>query len=203
MVKNSPVIVYGAVEGDLDEVVLRRLLERKSFYIEGIFGKRGKDFLKAKIGNYNQAAKYNRWIVLVDLNSSAECAPELVSKWLPRCNPYMSLRVVVHAIESWLLSDKEQIAKHLSIPEKYIPPNPESLLNPKQTLVNLAKKSRNKQIREDMVPREKSGRDIGPAYTSRLIDYISNHKDGWRPDVAAQYSDSLRRCINAINTWIG
>ena len=199
MAKSNPIIIFGAVEGDVDEIVLRRLIERKNFCIGGIYGRKGKDFLKQKIGAYNEAAKHNRWIVLVDLNASADCAPNLVSLWIPDRNVQMSLRVVVRAIESWLLSDKKRMAEYLNISEKHIPINPEILPNPKQTLVNLAKKSRSRQIREDMIPREGSGRDIGPAYTSRLIDFISNHRNGWRPDVAAESSNSLKRCLNAIN----
>ena len=124
MAKSSPITIYGAVEGDVDEIVLRRLLDRKNFFIAGIYGRQGKDYLKHKISNYNNAAKYNYWIVLVDLNSSANCAPSLISNWLPKPSPFMSLRVVVHAIESWLLSDKERIAHFLSITKRLIPSHP-------------------------------------------------------------------------------
>jgi hypothetical protein len=47
-------------------------------------------------------------------------------------------------------------------------------------------------IREDMLPRRGSGRPIGPAYTSRMIEFVENN---WRPEVAARSSDSLRRCL--------
>ena len=42
-----------------------------------------------------------------------------------------------------------------------------------------------------MVPRPGSGRLVGPAYASRLIEYAEAH---WRPEVAGQCTDSLRRC---------
>jgi hypothetical protein len=53
-----------------------------------------------------------------------------------------------------------------------------------------------------MVPRHKSGRKVGPAYTPRLIEFITDTKNGWRPDVAAQFSDSLDRCIRSIKSLV-
>jgi hypothetical protein len=46
-----------------------------------------------------------------------------------------------------------------------------------------------------MVPREAAGRPVGPAYTSRLIEYIEAH---WRPDVAAQHAASLERALACL-----
>ena len=45
------------------------------------------------------------------------------------------------------------------------------------------------------VPRNGSGRTEGPAYTSRLIEYAT---DRWRPDVAVQRADSLRRAVACL-----
>ena len=50
-------------------------------------------------------------------------------------------------------------------------------------------------VRQDMVPREGSGRTEGPAYTSRLIEYAT---DRWRPDVAVRRADSLRRAVACL-----
>ena len=72
----------------------------------------------------------------------------------------------------------------------------ELLADPKLTLVNIARTSRRRDIRADMVPREGSGRAVGPAYTSRVIEYSQGP---WRPHVAARYSDSLARfCTRLI-----
>jgi len=67
--------------------------------------------------------------------------------------------------------------------------------NPKRELVNLARGSRLKAIREDMVPRPGSGRSEGPAYVSRLIEFAS---DSWRPSEARSRSESLQRCCQAL-----
>ena len=52
------------------------------------------------------------------------------------------------------------------------------------------------EIRDDMVPREGSGRSIGPAYVSRIIEFALSH---WRPAEASHRSESLRRAIACLN----
>jgi hypothetical protein len=46
-----------------------------------------------------------------------------------------------------------------------------------------------------MVPRQNGDRVVGPAYTSRLIEYTDQY---WRPHVAAQHADSLRRALDCL-----
>ena len=62
-------------------------------------------------------------------------------------------------------------------------------------MVELARRSRRRDIRDDMVPRERSGRSVGPAYPSRLIEYVESP---WRPEAAARQADSLRRAIACL-----
>ena len=58
---------------------------------------------------------------------------------------------------------------------------------------------RRKRIREYMVPRHGSGRQTGPAYVSRLIEYVDTT---WRPDVAARHADSLQRAITCLRRLV-
>jgi hypothetical protein len=103
----------------------------------------------------------------------------------------MYFRVAVREVESWILADRATLAQFLGVTVGKVPRDPDTLDNPKREIVNLAQHSRRREIREDMVPRPKSGRIEGPAYASRVIEYASTL---WRPSVAAKYSDSLRRC---------
>ena len=75
------------------------------------------------------------------------------------------------------------------MPSNRVPREPEALAHPKQSLINLVRLSRRRDIRQDLVPRPAGGRTEGPAYMSRLIEYATDH---WRPDVAATRADSLR-----------
>jgi hypothetical protein len=52
--------------------------------------------------------------------------------------------------------------------------------------------------REDIVPRQGSGSRVGPGYAGRLIEFVMTAEHRWRPGIAAQRSDSLWRCIEAL-----
>jgi hypothetical protein len=114
----------------------------------------------------------------------------------------MCFRVVVRAIESWLLADRARIARYLGVSKAIVPDDPDALDNPKQHLINLARRSRRRAILDEIVPRQTSGRIVGPLYTSWVIEFASNLEGGWRPRVAAERSQSLRRCIGALGRLV-
>lgn len=186
------------VEGITDEAVVRRLLEYVGLTCGTVYGKSGKGPLLQRLPNYNQAARFAPWLVVVDLDQDAECAPPFVRSVLPNPAGGMQLRVAVRAIEAWLLADAERLAAFLGIRAVRIPPHPDAELDPKATLINLARRSRRRAMREDIVPREGSGSRVGPGYAGRLIEFVTATEWSWRPDVAAQHSDSLRRCVEAL-----
>ncbi len=187
--------ISAAVEGIVDEAVVRKLIAHAGATPGPVYGKQGKSFLRQRIAGYNNAARWAPWIVLVDLNHDGDCAPPLRNAWLVQPAAHLCFRVAVREVEAWLIADAERLAPFLGVPRNEVPANPEGLDEPKTTMVNLARSSRRRAIREDMVPREGSGRQVGPAYSSRLIEFASS---SWRPDVAAERSDSLRRAINCL-----
>lgn len=191
-----------AVEGDLDAAVLRRLLRSVGAEPGTIYGRRGKSHLLDRLAAYNQAARFQPWVVLLDLNQDAACVPQILPRWLPAPAPQMCLRVAVRAVDAWLLADAERLARFLHIPRHHIPARPDAIDHPKQYIVSLARQSRSSAIREDMVPRPESGRDVGPAYTARLIQFVEDEANGWRPEVAAEASESLARCLRRLHQLI-
>ena len=192
------VVISAAVEGVVDEAVVKSLIFHVGAQVGPVHGKRGKPSLRAGINGYNRAARYQPWIVLVDLDNEANCAPDLCHTWLSIKSPKLCFRVAVRQVEAWLLADRENIARFLSVSQSRVPIDPETEVNPKQTMVNLAAHSRRKNIREDMVPRLGSGRQVGPAYTSRLIEFITAHPRGGRPEVASGHSKSLSSCVRCL-----
>jgi hypothetical protein len=138
-------------------------------------------------------------MVLVDLDNDHDCAPPLRLSWLPQPAPYLCFRIAVRAVEAWLLADAEQIADFLRVARGKVPANPEMLDSPKSAMVALARASRRRDVREDMVPRDGSGRVVGPAYASRLIEFASSL---WRPEIAAQRAESLRRAIDCLHPLV-
>ena len=189
-------VISAAVEGDIDEAVLQRLVVHVGGTVASVYGRKGKAHLRAKILGYNNTAKFSKWCVLADLDTDFKCAPNLVEEWLAVPAQFMCFRVAVHAIESWLLADAETIAAFLGVARSKLSfTDSDAFVDPKRAMVDFAGYSRRREIREDIVPRLGSGRRVGPAYTSRMIEYS---KTVWRPDKAVSRSESLRRCIESL-----
>lgn len=191
--------ISAAVEGALDEAVVGRLVRHAGATLATVYGKNGKPFLRDRIAGYNNAARHAPWVVLVDLDADDDCAPPVRARWLPGPAPRMCFRLAVRSVEAWLMADAEPLAAFLGVARNRVPRDPETLPHPKQSMINLARLSRRRDIRQDLVPRPASGQNEGPAYTSRLIEYATDH---WRPDVAATRADSLRRAIDCLRRLI-
>lgn len=153
-----------AVEGTLDEKVLRRLLDQvASERLEpGIcYVQNGRERLKQNTPRFNQAARFQPFVILADLERDP-CAPTLIQAWLPEGqHPNLTLRIAVRMIESWLLADRQACAKFLGVSEHLLPGQPDDESDPKLVLVNLARRSRARKIREDVVPPDGSTSRVG------------------------------------------
>lgn len=194
--------ISAAVEGTSDEAVLRRIVTFRGAHVHRVQIQNGKPGLRRALPGYNAAAQRDPWLVLVDLDQEFECPPLLVDDWLPAPSVYMRFRVVVHQIESWLLADDERFAEFFAVKRSVIPERPDELRDAKAGLLAIIATSRRSAIRDDMTPRPRSGRRVGAAYTSRLIEFATSATDGWRPDVAASHSPSLASCLTRLDELI-
>lgn len=188
-------VVTSAVEGMVDESVILRLIREAGWEPGPVYGKKGKDAIRLKIGGYNNAAQRSPWLVLVDLDDAAPCAPPLHASWLPAPAPLMRFRIAVRAVEAWLIADRERFARFLGVRQGALPHDPDAVDDPKQLVVDLARQSSRSDVRADLVPRAGSGRKVGQAYASRMIEFAESR---WRPPLAAQASDSLSRCRSRL-----
>lgn len=186
-------IVNMLVEGELDEVVARRLIEYVQHEPGVCYGKSGYGDIKKKIRNFNQAAPYAFYLCLVDfMDTKFTCPSEVISDWLPHRHPNMVFRAVVRELESWLLADHENLARFLHISPVLVPLEPEAVSDPKREMVNLARRSRSSSIRSALVPEAKSTAIVGKLYSSSMSNFILNH---WNISQAQQRAPSLDRCI--------
>ncbi len=197
---NKVIPIHLAVEDLLSEAVLRVLLKQsgKSFEIGSCFRRRGFGYLRKKIEGFNNAAKGTPFLVLTDLDQS-ECAPILLKEWLT--SPKQSnliFRIAVRAVESWLLAHRKALAKFLGISENQISTTPDEIDNPKQFLMQLAAKSRKREVREALVPSAGSTASIGPDYNGKLIEFVERD---WEVREAAKYSPSLNRAFKEITSF--
>jgi hypothetical protein len=195
----SRAYVYIAVEGPTDEAVLRKVLSGFDVEVLECHGKRGQPHLKENLPRYNFAAAHRNWVVIADLNTKADCAPTLALEWLPRPSENMVFNVVVRKIEAWLLADRGNIANFLSVSRDKVPVYPESDLDPKMTLVNLARRSASRRIKEALVPAKGSTARVGPLYNVYLEEFIFR---SWDFEYARSRAPSLDRLVEALGVWI-
>ena len=67
----------------------------------------------------------------------------------------------------------------------------------KQLLINIARKSRRREIRDDVVPINENAK-IGPNYNDCLMNYVYNF---WDISRAKKQSESLMRAIQSLNNY--
>ena len=200
MASSLPVAVRIAVEGNLDEAVAERLIADYGGQLGAVYGKQGRDYVLEHIGGYNAGAQYGGiWFVLVDLDCSPDCAPELVADTLPNPADGMCFRVAVHEVEAWLLADRAGFAKWAGVPASSIPVDVEAIGQPKEHLVDIVRRSRYRERREAIVPLPDSGRVEGPAYTSTLSEFVASV---WDVEAAARAAPSLARTIRCLRAKI-
>lgn len=189
-------IVSGAVEGMLDDAVLRRILRDLGHEAGAIHVKNGKPALLQKLDGYNAAARLVWWVVLVDLNGDTECAPAFVAERLPPPQTKMVFCIAVRQVESWLLADAGRLARFLGVSRARLPSSADSLDSPKRTVVEIARHSNDRRVREALVPGSRSGRSVGPGYVAAMIEFVER---SWDPTEAAQRSESLQRCLRRLS----
>ena len=195
---NLDISINLAVEDDLSEAVLRKLLPAK-YTVSDCYKKRGFGYLKKNIRGFNNAAKGMPFLVLTDLDRE-ECPPKLIKEWLSDSTPHHNLlfRVAVREVESWVLADRDPFAKFLGIKKEQVPVDVDEIDDPKEYLINLVRKSRKRRLREDIVPTRGSTAKQGPNYNGRLISFVEKV---WNPNEAMHTSLSLQRAIKAVKKF--
>ena len=184
-----------AVEGPTDEHVAARLVAHAGGRVGRVLGRQGKAYVGARIGGYCLAARREPWLVLIDLDTDADCPVPILDQWLPTKPRHLCFRVAVREVESWLLADADALAAYLSVRRERVPEMPERLADPKNAMIALARRSRDRRIRQDMVPSVGGGGRTGRRYAARVTEYVLGP---WRPEVAARRSESLRRAIACL-----
>src|SRR6266480_1039793 len=155
-------------------------------------GRRGVGYVQSKLRSLNQAAAGMRIVAIADRDSVQKCPIEMMRAWLGGADrhPNLVVRMAEMETEPWVMADREGISSFLDIPLNRVPQFPDTLVDPKQELVNIARLSRGKSIREQMCPAAGAQNVVGPAYNSVVEHFI---RSAWRPTRALVNSPSLRR----------
>jgi hypothetical protein len=189
-------IVHLLVEGEIDEAIGRRLIAETGHTIGTCYGKHGYGYIKEKISGFNASAISMAYLALADFSDTGyPCPGHAIEKLLPYRKPQMLFRLVVREIESWILADRDGLADFLAVSPDHIPLDSDSEHDPKQTLVNIARRSRSSKIRSAIVPQENSTAVVGKLYNADLVRFVA---ESWNVGRACENSSSLAKCLHRL-----
>jgi len=190
-------------EGYTEEIVASRLLPFCGHELGTVYGKKGSGDIRKKAAVYSYlATEYSGVLVLTDFrDTGAACVPTAIQEYILNrlpCPPKTFLcRFAVNEVESWLLADRKGMAEFMRIPISRMPHQPENETYPKRTLINLARSSRNRRIREGIAPPPGHHADVGPQYMNLLQKFIT---DFWNIEAAMSSAQSLERCVRRLRS---
>lgn len=197
----EPLEIALVVEDVLSFVLMEKVLAHtgRSYKVLRPLVERGVGNIYKSVAKYLSACHALPHVVLVDLDQSA-CAPQLRVQWGVASVPKsMLFRVAVREAEAWVLADREGFAGFAAIPVNKIASSPESLADPKQELINLVRRSRNKRLVAELVPTQGSAVSIGPLYNERLGQFV---RERWDVDAAMALSPSLGRTFERLRSFM-
>jgi hypothetical protein len=205
-----PIAFYIAVEDELSDAVVRRLLNhvRRGFQVRARYPlpplphlhpePSGCGYLRTNVQAFNRAAAENPHLVLTDLDVAA-CAPELIQEWFGgMVHPNLVIRVAIREVEAWLLADRNNFADFLGLAPGDLPADIEAVAEPKEEIVRLASISPNAEVRDNLAPRPGSTATTGRLFTRSLSGYV---RDIWDVNSAARKADSLERALRALRSF--
>ena len=185
----------------MEEAVAEQLLPFCGHRLGVVYGKRGYAYVQEMAAKfYHLATKYSGVLVLTDFrdaktNCVADALQEYIWHRLPEPPRTFLCRFAVNELESWLLADYEGLAKFLSVATSRLPPQPEKEEFPKRTLVNLARTSQKRRIREGIAPPSGHRAAVGPDYMPLMREFIA---DFWDIAAAMRRAPSLGRCVRRL-----
>lgn len=186
-------------EDHLSEVVAKNMLLVSGNNYNVINSMRwNKNRIRQKISGINQAAQGTIFFVLTDQDTIDKCPPNEIRELHQPAHPNLLYRFAVMEVESWIMAHRHAISTYLSVPLSRIPANTDTIPNPKEFLVNLARHSRLTKIRRDLVPLHNSRRKVGLGYNGRLGSFVLNH---WDVTIASQHSPSLERTFTRLQQF--
>lgn len=187
-----------ATEDELSETVGIKLLSEHPVLVENppmLLRRNGFGYLRSRMNNWREMASRQIVFVLTDLDRQP-CPLVLLNEWLGanrKVPAGLLFRIAEKEVESWLLADHDALGKLLGNKSRF-PAQPDTLPDPKQHLLSLAKKAP-RAVKEDLVAQQGAIARQGIGYNNRLVDWVQTE---WSPQRAATRSPSLSRARSAI-----
>ncbi len=148
---------------------------------------------------YAEQAKYVQPVLCI-ADTDGGCPVVLRERWLPRtAGSKFLLRLAMSEGESWVLSDRAGAAGFFGLPQKAIPTRPDSLVDPKREVLRLARSSRVRILRQEVVSAQDPNRP-GVGYNLHMSRFVA---ENWDVERAADESPSLRRAVARLSELAG
>jgi hypothetical protein len=155
----------------------------------------GNGYLRSRIKSLHAMAKHGHVLLLTDLDK-APCPTQLINAWKGQLvlADALMFRVAVREIESWLLADHNAMRQLFGKKAGSLPDDPDSLPDPKNTLLRLASKAP-RRIRDEICKSPGAVARQGIGYNQILCKLT---RDSWDPVSAAERSASLSRACSRL-----
>jgi hypothetical protein len=96
------------------------------------------------------------------------------------------------------MADADGFSRFLGIKPSLFPFDMDSIDDPKRFLIQMAGKSKKKELRKAIAPKPGSNTRVGPDYNGVLISFVYSDWDITR---AIKRSKSLKHAVDAINNF--
>lgn len=149
--------------------------------------------LRTSLPRYTNVAQHLHPVLCI-ADTDGRCAVELLQAWLPRAAQRLVLRLATPEAESWAMADAEGFATTLGVPAGKVPREPDGVTDAKAAVLGLARRSRIRAIRSEVVSAQDPERP-GSGYNLHLCRFV---RDVWRMPAAAERSPSLRRAVHRV-----
>ena len=140
----TPIPLSLAFEDALTESLALKILRTipTQYATRTIYNSGGNGYLKRTINGFNNAAKGTPFLGGTDLDRY-DCPSALIDDWLTKPKHHnLLVRVAVREAEAWVLADRDIFANFIGINVTMVPCDVEALPNPKETLIQLVRRSK-------------------------------------------------------------
>ena len=186
-------MIPALVEGYLEERLLAVLWRQLGRSEDLTFRNAGGSPFWGHARRFNKAGEHQLVLGLADLEQASCASAALEALGQPRSNGF-KLRLAVRMIESWVMADRESFAAYLGVRVAQVPREPDLLEHPKRAVVDLARSSRKRLVRDAVVP---SGSGlVGAEYMPFMTTFVGSR---WEVERARPNSPSLER---ACRRWL-
>jgi len=160
----------------------------------------GASKFKAKISTMNQVAANVMPVLMIADADQAPCASLQMKLWSPEHpSDNFCMRLAVREAEAWVLADDMGFSNFAQVSKDIIPMSPESEVDPKRKLLSIVKRSKRRDLREEMLPTKGSMSVIGLGYNIHIVDFVRNH---WNIKRACSRSPSLEKAVFRLDTML-